>query len=183
MSAKKQASTIAKRGRPATRTDEDRKNYDLVRNRRYQTSEEYKAHRKWRYENDPEYRQKCLDGTRRRIEKLTEGKAAAYAHEVNRSIANAASLGTVRTLGKAARLTFSVKELSAVICRPQSIVSGWINSGRFPSPPLTASETPVYNEKQVIALARVAIKQLRLPNAHLTSSRTEAIAALHRAVL
>jgi hypothetical protein len=182
MSIKKQASTIAKRGRPATRTDDDRKNYDLVRNRLYQTSEEYKAHRKWRYENDPEYRQKCLEGPRRRIERLTEDKAAAYASEVTARIATADSIGTFRTLGKYSKLTFSIKELSALLCRPPSIVRGWINSGRLPSPPLTASETPVYNEKQAVALARTAIKVLRLPNAHLTSSRTEAIKALHKAI-
>lgn len=179
MSAKKKKKQKSSPGRPVELTAEERKTKALVRNQNYQTSEEYKEHRKNRYANDPDYRAACLANAKAQAEKRTAEQALAYATLVRSQIKKAKSIGAMRELeDESAVLTFSIPELSDLICRPAAVIRGWVNSGRFPAPTHTVSSVGVYTKDQAIAIAHAVIHHLRIPTAHLTSSRHEAIKAL-----
>ncbi len=171
-----------KAGRPVELTVEERETNALERNRTYQTSAAYKAHRKNRYATDPAYRAACLANAKSQAEKRTAAEAENYADSVKSNIARAGSIGSIRLTEEAEHLTFSIPELAELIERPAAVIRGWVNSGRFPQPPLTSLSVGVYSRRQAISLAEAVVKHLRIPTAHLTASRTDAIIALAEAM-
>lgn len=183
------------RGRPPIyRNDRERDQAERLKNREYQTSDDYKERRRQRYAEDAEYREACQQRAREySMSKRSPGAHEAYKDAVMESLSGRKSLGTVREIstpkGKVlgTDLSYSIPECALVINRPAYVVREWINSGRFPAPALVGKgerggSIGIYTDAQVVGFAKAAILHLRIASAHLNANRTEAIVAFRRAM-
>lgn len=176
---------------PIYATEEARKEARRAQNRRTYSSPEYKAQRRARYQTDPAYRAECLERTRNAKLAAEAPAHAAYKKQVTGKLKRLPAIGKAREIRPiggeewAYRLACSVDELAQVICRPPSVIRAWIASDRWPRPNHEAKGGPrlgVYTDGQTAALAKATIDCLRIPTAHLTATKTDAIARLHRAM-
>lgn len=187
MSAKKRT------GRPSQfKSEVQRKRAAKQRNHEYQTSPEYKERRKSRYATDPEYRAACQQRAREYADSLKTGSIASYRATMTRKLNKMESFGSVRpvTQGNKTRqqICFSIAEMAEVLGRHHLVMRGWIRTGRFPEPLLTAKtlkgqKVKVYTLKQATALAKAAMNHLRTDTAHLSAGKVDALAALFRALM
>ena len=189
----KRRAAAVKRGRPAEyRTEAARATATRQRNHLYQTDPDYKERRRLRYLEDENYREACRQRAREYAEAQQSPAIDEYRAQIDKNLAGRKKAGTVRVF-KGARgrdveaLTYSIPECAAIMGRPTYVVREWVNSGRFPSPAIQAKgergpTVSVYTEAQVVALAKAAVKHLRIASAHLTVRRTDAIIAFRKAM-
>lgn len=142
-------------------------------NHEYQTSEAYKAHRSWRYANDPDYRAKCQARDRDAMLAKRQPIYDSYRALVTSNIL------------EQRQSYYSIVDFSNLIDRSPEVVRRWIRAGLFPKPTATY-KTPrnhiAYTRGQATLLAKLVVYHLKTPTAHLTRQRERAIAAFHSAV-
>jgi len=164
----------------------------------YHLGPAYKSARRARYQEDEEYRQRCIEtATEHRRKVMRESPSAReYRDTVTGNLSRMEDFGTWHAIrvqvgrkpSHTSGVTFSTNQIARLIARRPEAVAGWQDRGLFPEPrhavlDENGKETGrrVYTAEEARKLALAAKKWFYGKSTHLASQGPKAVAEFHAA--